>query len=183
MTIALDDATPCVKFASLFQDPLLEDEAASVGTAADLRAQAALMARAASLCGECPLRAECLVEAVVSHDVAGFVAGTTESQRREIRSRLDVTVTPEDLDIFAGVSSGRNFDHAEIHRLRQANPNQSLSTIAARVGCSVSTVKRHLRRADASGQDTVKPIKKRKPSRKEVMEAAAEVLQPEASVA
>ena len=44
MTIALDDATPCVKFASLFQDPLLEDEAASVGTAADLRAQAALMA-------------------------------------------------------------------------------------------------------------------------------------------
>ena len=66
MTIALDDATPCVKFASLFQDPLLEDEAASVGTAADLRAQAALMARAASLCGECPLRAECLVEAVVS---------------------------------------------------------------------------------------------------------------------
>ena len=165
MTIALDDATPCVKFASLFQDPLLEDEAASVGTAADLRAQAALMARAASLCGECPL------------------AGTTESQRREIRSRLDVTVTPEDLDIFAGVSSGRNFDHAEIHRLRQANPNQSLSTIAARVGCSVSTVKRHLRRADASGQDTVKPIKKRKPSRKEVMEAAAEVLQPEASVA
>lgn len=29
----------------------------------------------------------------------------------------------------------------------------------------------------------MKPIKKRKPSRKEVMEAAAEVLQPEASVA
>ena len=39
MTIALDNATPCVKFASLFQNPLLEDET-SVETAADIRTQA-----------------------------------------------------------------------------------------------------------------------------------------------
>ena len=77
MTIALDNATPCVKFASLFQNPLLEDET-SVETAADIRTQAALAAHAAKLCGECPLRAQCLTDAVVSYDVAGFVAGTTE---------------------------------------------------------------------------------------------------------
>lgn len=182
MTTVLDNATSCVKFASLFQDPLLEDET-SVETAADIRTQAALAARAAKLCGECPLRAQCLTNAVVSHDVAGFVAGTTETQRREIRARLGVTVEPEELDIFAGVSSGRNFDHEEIHRLRQANPTQPLSAIAARVGCSVSTVKRHLRRAESQG-GMVKPISKtRKPSMREVMETAAEVLSPESSVA
>jgi len=91
VTIALDNATPCVKFASLFQNPLLEDET-SVETAADIRTQAALTAHAAKLCGECPLRAQCLTDAVVSYDVAGFVAGTTEPQRREIRVRLGVTV-------------------------------------------------------------------------------------------
>ena len=56
MTIALDNATPCVKFASLFQNPLLEDEN-SVETAAEVRTQAALVAHAAKLCGDCPLRA------------------------------------------------------------------------------------------------------------------------------
>jgi len=91
VTIALDNATPCVKFASLFQNPLLEDET-SVETAADIRTQAALAAHAAKLCGECPLRAQCLTDAVVSYDVAGFVAGTTEPQRREIRARLALPV-------------------------------------------------------------------------------------------
>ena len=51
MTIALDNATPCVKFASLFQNPLLEDEN-SVETAAEVRTQAALAAHAAKLCGD-----------------------------------------------------------------------------------------------------------------------------------
>ena len=99
------------------------------------------------------------------------------------RARLGITVEPEDLDSFAGVSSGRNFDHAEIHRLRQANPTQSLSAIAARVGCSVSTVKRHLRRAEAQG-GVVKSIgRKNLPGKREVMKAAAEVLSPASSVA
>ena len=182
MTIALDNATLCVKFASLFQNPLLKDES-SVETTAEARTRTALAARAVKLCADCPLRSQCLTDAVVLHDVAGFVAGTTESQRREIRARLGITVEPEDLDSFAGVSSGRNFDHAEIHRLRQANPTQSLSAIAARVGCSVSTVKRHLRRAEAQG-GVVKSIgRKNLPGKREVMKAAAEVLSPASSVA
>ena len=111
------------------------------------------------------------------------MAGTTEPQRHEIRARLGVTVEPEELDSFAGVSSGRSFDHEEIYRLRQANPTQPLSAIAARVGCSISTVKRHLRRAEAQG-GVVKSIdKKRRPGKREVMRAAAEVLSPASSVA
>ncbi|WP_052459970.1 winged helix-turn-helix domain-containing protein [Tessaracoccus massiliensis] len=35
--------------------------------------------------------------------------------------------------------------------MRSANPDQPLSVIAAKVGCSVSTVKRHLRRIEAEG--------------------------------
>ncbi|MDO5093037.1 MAG: WhiB family transcriptional regulator [Propionibacteriaceae bacterium] len=181
MTIVLDTATPCVKFASLFQNPLLEEDT-RVETADQRRNQAAMMARATSLCGSCPLRAECLSDAVVHHDVAGIVAGTTESQRREIRARLGVEVDPIELDTYAGVNSGRSFDQEEIHRLRMANPTQPLSAIAARIGCSVSTVKRHLRRAEAKGT-TVQPLKRPKPTKQEVMAVAAQVLHPATEVA
>lgn len=181
MTIVLYSTTPCVKFASLFQDPLLEEDT-RVETAEQRRTQANLIARASSLCSSCPLQAECLADAIVHHDVAGFVAGTTEPQRREIRARLGVEVDPIEIDVFAGVHSGRSFNQEEIQRLRMANPNQPLSAIAARVGCSVSTVKRHLRRAE-SKDSVVKPLKRRKPSKKEIMDVAAQVLHLDAEVA
>lgn len=177
MTIALDTTTPCVEFAELFQNPLLEEEAPRRETAAERRQRAALMARAATLCAGCPFQEQCLSDAVVHHDVAGFVAGTTESQRLEIRALLDVTPDPVNNDAFAGVSSGRSFSHEEIQRLRNANPTQPLSMIASRLGCSVSTVKRHLRRA-ARGEVKA-PVRRITPSRAQVMAAAAEVLAPE----
>lgn len=182
MTIMLDCATPCVKFASLFQNPLL-DEDMIVETVEDRRAQAALETRAASLCGTCPLRAKCLADAVVHHDVSGFVAGTTAAQRHEIRQRLGVSVAEIDVDSYAGINSGRTYSQAEIVRLRQANPTQPLSAIAARLGCSISTVKRHLRRQEAGDQP--RPVAKptRTPSTAEVMAAAAHVLHPAAAVA
>jgi DNA-binding CsgD family transcriptional regulator len=91
--------------------------------------------------------ADCLYRAVVDDDVVGFVAGTTERQRAAIRTRLDVTVAPEDLDTLAGLSRGhRQLDHTEIVRLRRAYPDESLDKLALRLGCSLSTVKRHLRR-------------------------------------
>ncbi|HZA05629.1 MAG TPA: helix-turn-helix domain-containing protein, partial [Propionibacteriaceae bacterium] len=40
----------------------------------------------------------------------------------------------------------RQVDHDEVVRLRHAHPDESLETIARRLGCSLSTVKRHLRR-------------------------------------
>ena len=81
------------------------------------------------------------------HDVAGYVGGTTPAQRARIRGRLRITVAPEDFDTLAGVTGGhRQVDHDEVVRLRHAHPDESLETLAHRLGCSLSTVKRHLRR-------------------------------------
>ena len=146
----MTEITPCVVYTNVFLHRLLDDGAAPT-TRAERREQAMLRAQAASMCGTCPLLASCLTDAVTRFDVAGFVAGTTRRQRQEIRTRLGIEVSQEDLDAMAGVSAGRQFDRHEIHRLRTANPNLPLSMIAAKIGCSVSTVKRHLRRIEQEG--------------------------------
>lgn len=135
----------CVGRSDLFLNPLLE--LGSAATATQRREQAALARQAEELCLQCPLMVECLYTAVVEHDVAGYVAGTTQRQRAEMRNRLKIRVTPEDFDSFVGVNSGRQVDHDEVLRLRAANPTASLESLANRLGCSLSTVKRHLRKA------------------------------------
>jgi hypothetical protein len=114
---------------------------------------------------------DCLYRAVVEYDVAGYVAGTTPSQRAQIRHRLDVTVEPEDFDSLAGITRrNRQVNHSEVVRLRNANPNESLETLAQRLGCSLSTVKRHLRRERRQpAPRTAAP----KPSAAEVVAVAA----------
>lgn len=166
-------ATPCVTYSNVFLHSLLDDGAAPASRG-ERREQQMLRAQAEVMCGNCPLMAKCLNDAVTKFDVAGFVAGTTRRQRHEIRARLGVTVAPEDLDIFAGVNSGRQFDRYEIHRMRTANPDQPLSVIAAKVGCSVSTVKRHLRRVEEEGGPGKRPLKK-SPSVSEVLAVADDV--------
>ena len=91
------------------------------------RQYGALAAEATEVCASCPLLTACLYRAVVEYDVAGFVAGTTERQRGEIRARLGVEVEPEDFDTLAGVVGGqRSVDHDEVVRLRRAHPDESL---------------------------------------------------------
>ena len=137
----------CASSPEIFQDPLVEDPPRSGLTRADRERQSRLVAAARATCGECPLRTACLYDAVVRHDVAGFVGGTTVRQRGEIRRRLGLVVEPEDLDTLAGVIGGaRQIDHDEVVRLRRANPDETLEQLAQRLGCSLSTVKRHLRR-------------------------------------
>lgn len=164
----------CVDHTQLYQHPLLEDGGSDP---ADRRLQSALRQRAAEVCGECPMRQRCLYDAVVNHDVAGFVAGTTPQQRTAIRRDLRVKVSPEVLDNIAGVSaSNRPVDHQELVRIRKANPDLSLEQIAQRLGCSLSTVKRHLRK-ERSGQAAVQltPVK---PSLEQVVTATKRVLSP-----
>lgn len=141
----------CVEFDSLFQHPLMEGQATPKDV--DERRQQMMMQRKAeNLCLECPLMTRCLYTAVVEHDVAGYVAGTTPRQRAEMRTLLGVKVEAEDLDTLAGVCApNRQVDHDEVVRLRNANPFESLDSIAQRLGCSLSTVKRHLRRARTEG--------------------------------
>lgn len=166
----------CAQFADLFQHPFLDGGLPTTADP-DQRRQAAMMERkAGNICAECPLLQSCLYDAVVRHDVAGFVAQTTPRQRQEIRRRLAVTVAPEDFDTLAGVTAPhRQIDHDEVLRLRRANPDESLETLAHRLGCSLSTVKRHLRRArNESAQPAPAPAPRPTPAR--VRAVTADVL-------
>lgn len=171
MTVT-DTQTPCMTYTNVFLHPLLDDTR-PVSRESNRREQAMLRSQADKLCSACPLMAQCLTSAITKFDVSGFVAGTTKRQRQEIRNRLGVVVSDDDFDSYAGVSSGRQFDRNEIHRLRMANPNEPLSAIAARVGCSVSTVKRHLRRIESEGLAPTQ--RKVKPTTAAIMRTAAEV--------
>ena len=101
-----------------------------------------------SACAACPLFADCLYRAVVEVDVSGYVGCTTPRERRRIRRMLGVEVGAEDFDALAGVrQEGKPINHESVLATRAAYPNDSLASIADRLGCSLSTVKRHLRSA------------------------------------
>jgi hypothetical protein len=164
----------CIELASVFHDQLLEEPLPASASATLRRRQLGLITAAQCACRACPLITDCLYRAVVEYDVAGYVAGTTHPQRTQIRRQLDITVEPEDFDTLAGVTGRhRQIDHSEVVRLRKANPHESLEMLADRLGCSLSTVKRHLRRERRapSGSTAVAA----KPTRAEVLAAAAEV--------
>ena len=166
------DRAACIDRAELFQHELLEDPSLARRDPERQRQVTLLTARAAAVCAECPLFESCLYDAVVEHDVAGFVAGTTQAQRTELRLTLGVRVEAEDFDTLAGVTrGGRQINHHEVLRLRQANPHESLEVLAMRLGCSLSTVKRHMRRArNAINEATLKVVK---PTRERVLAAYA----------
>lgn len=173
MTAQLDttSAPACVTTKDLFQDPLVEDPPTSSAPVATRRRYDGMVRRAESICSSCPLMQTCLYDAVVKYDVDGFCGGTTRKQRNEMRNLLAVSVSPEDLDTLAGVTARhRQVDHDEVVRLRNANPHESLEMLAHRLGCSLSTVKRHLRKA--RNQAKVTPIRKnQRPTVDQVMEA------------
>ncbi|MGA4506890.1 WhiB family transcriptional regulator [Propionibacteriaceae bacterium G1746] len=165
----------CVEYADLFQHPMLEDQVTPKNVG-ERREHTMLVRKAENLCLDCPLMTRCLYTAVVEHDVAGYVAGTTARQRAEMRNLLGVRPQPEDLDTLAGVSSpNRQVDHNEVLRLRNANPYDSLESIAQRLGCSLSTVKRHLRKARTLGEQAVAAPSVVPPSPEQVMTAYAVV--------
>ncbi|MSS44511.1 transcription factor WhiB [Cutibacterium sp. WCA-380-WT-3A] len=141
----------CANLRAVFQHPLLEGDS-TAATPDEQRLERTLQARARAACSSCPLFEQCLENAILDHDVAGFVAGTTPRQRSRIRAYLGIKVRPDDLGSFAGIiGSGHQIATQDVIRLRRAHPDQPLSFIADRLGCSLSTVKRHLRRArDAS---------------------------------
>lgn len=166
--------TGCTEFSSLFQHPLMEEPPTSSAPADDRRQYQMMVRKAQSVCESCPLMKQCLYDAVAKHDVAGYAGGTTRKQRMEIRSRLDISVAPEDLDTLAGVTARhRQVDHHEVIRLRNANPHESLETLAQRMGCSLSTVKRHLRKARSG--EVVAAIRPDRPSMKRVLATFTEV--------
>ena len=177
MTTAIAKSTACVTSPDLFLHPLLEEglPASASGEARQQRDRLAQQAKAA--CTDCPLLARCLYDAIIRHDVSGFVAGTTPRQRLDMRQLLRWTVEPEDFDTMAGASGpNRQVDHTEVLRLRAANPHESLEMIAQRLGCSLSTVKRHLRKA-RNGESATK-LAAVPPSVEQVMAAYDQINRP-----
>jgi len=142
-------APACATDTALYLHPLLEESPdPSTLAAEDRRERDDLIARARASCAACPLFAECLYSAVVQRDVAGFVGCTTPGERDAIRDRLGAAPEREDLDAAAGVRGERRpLDHEAVLAARAAYPDDSLEMLSHRLECSLSTVKRHLRRA------------------------------------
>jgi len=140
----VDRLPACATSSQIFRNPLLEDPPANL-TSGQRQLRALLATRAAALCAGCPMSRSCLYDAVVRFDVAGIVAGTTPAMRDAIRRRLSWHVEPDNFDALLGVTSGQRVVHDDIVAARRANPSESLGQLAERLGCSLSTVKRHLR--------------------------------------
>ena len=77
----------CANLRAVFQHPLLEGDS-TAATPDDQQLERTLQARARAACSTCPLFEQCLENAILDHDVAGFAAGTTPRQRSRIRSYL-----------------------------------------------------------------------------------------------
>ena len=150
MTIVDDAVVPaCADDPMTFLDDALETPLGRHGLTAAMRREVARKrAEAHRRCAACPILTECLYRAVVEVNVSGFVACTTESDRQDLRRRLGVQVTDAEVASFGAARLGGGpVDHDAVLAARQAHPGDTCQQLAERLGCSTSTIKRHLRRA------------------------------------
>lgn len=156
--------TPCVSNPELFRRVSDEEDRRSKLSSPAREAQRATLMRqlvdaAEACCWACPLRSECLHDAVTGLPVAGFVAGTTSKDRRRLRATLEVP-RPVDVDL-THAATGR---HQQGHRISvddtiatmEAHPTWTVTQVAQHLGCAAVTVRRHLRRRRA-GQGAPAP--------------------------
>lgn len=147
--VAGEAAPPCATNPALYQHELLESPPVqSKVTQARWAEYREVLDEARAACAGCPLFVDCLYRAVAQVDVSGYVGCTTTRERRKIRRMLGVSVAAEDLDEATGIRvEGRPLDHQTVLATRAAHPDDTFEQLAGRLGCSLSTVKRHLRRA------------------------------------
>ena len=171
MTTVLDPVLPaCVESPELFLDEKLQIEPDSIIEAAEVHRIRAELHRA---CAACPLMTDCLYRAVVEVDVSGFVACTTEAERAQIRRRLGIDVSPAPLLTFGAPRVGGGpVSHEAVLTMRQSHPKDTCQQLAERLGCSMSTIKRHLRRErDHQAADHDSPERRPTPSMEQVLDA------------
>ncbi|MFT4189687.1 MAG: WhiB family transcriptional regulator [Aeromicrobium sp.] len=156
MTI-IDDTVvpPCADDPMTFLDDDLETPLGRHGLTATMRREVTRKrAEAHRRCAACPIFTDCLYRAVAEVNVSGFVACTTESDRMALRRQLGITVSDTEL---SGLGMGRlgsgPVDHEAVVAARHAYPNDTCQQLAERLGCSTSTIKRHLRRARQEQQE------------------------------
>lgn len=164
----------CAVRPELFQDTdLLDPPSRHSTSAAQWREYLAKVESARRRCAACPVLDECLYHAVVEVDIAGYLACTSEEQRREMRRALGIEVADEPLVGVARSGQGP-LDHDAVVQTRAAHPDETYQQLADRLGCSLSTVKRHLRRARANrsvnGWGLTAALPAEKPSMEEVLD-------------
>lgn len=121
-------------------------------------------------CAGCPFLVDCLYRAVVEVDVFGYAACTTEADRRLIRRKLGIEIVQSSDGSFSAPRTGAGpVDHEAVMTLRQSHPNDTCIQLAQRLGCSTSTVKRHLRRA-REAHVHAEPTPRRTPTVDEVLD-------------
>ncbi len=180
----LTGATPCATNVDLYLHPLLDEPPVRSTTDRQTwQEYEQLVSRTRLACSSCPILPDCLYKAVAQTDVSGYVGCTTPNERNEIRKLLHVTIETEDFDSFAGARGTRQpVDHEDVLRMRSQHPDDPLEQIASRLGCSLSTVKRHLRRArDSSKQGSDSGSALGRPTMDEVFDAFEQVVEPSRS--
>lgn len=168
--------TPCSVDIDLYLHPLLEEPPVQYRTDKETwQAYQRLVDRAREACAGCPLLVECLYKAVVQRDISGYVGCTTPKERNRIRQKLGVKVEPEDFDAASGARGTRRpVDPDEVIRARAAYPDDSLDALARRLDCSLSTVKRHLRKARSGAAE---PERTTAPTVEDVLDAFDHVVE------
>ena len=148
MTIVNDTILPpCADSPEAFLDENLQTTSVTTLSAAEREKLSATKAAIHRQCAGCPLLVDCLYRAVVEVDVSGYVACTTEAERVLIRERLGIEVVRSTLTPYGAPRVGGGpVSHEAVLTSRQAYPKDTCQQLAERLGCSTSTIKRHLRR-------------------------------------
>ena len=164
---------PCALAPEMYQDEVLYSPPSRRDvTAEEWRAYQAKKAAAHRRCAGCEVFAECLHRAVVEVDVAGFLACTSETDRRRMRRDLGIEVDRgQSPDGMARVGGGP-VDHDSVIAARRAYPEETNKQLADRLGCSASTIKRHLRQERERAQEVPVALEERpEPTVSEVLDA------------
>ncbi len=137
---------PCATAPEMYQDEiLLSPPSRREVSAEQWRDYQAKRASAHRRCAGCEVFDACLYRAVVDVDVSGFLACTGEAERRRMRRELGIEVQIDSSPYGTARVGGGPVDHAEVVGARKAHPDDTCRQLAERLGCSTSTIKRHLR--------------------------------------
>ncbi len=177
MTIVNDTILPpCADSPEAYLDEALQATSVTTLSPAERDRLSAAKAAVHRHCDGCPLLVDCLYRADVEVDDSGYAACTTESERVLIRERLGIEVVRSTLTPYGAPRVGGGpVSHEAVLTSRQAFPKDTCQQLAERLGCSTSTIKRHLRRererraADATLPDPA--VEEHLPTIDEVLDA------------
>ncbi len=162
---------PCAMSPEMYQDEdLLSPPSRREVTAEQWREYQEKRAAAHRRCAGCEVLDACLYRAVVEVDVAGFLACTSETERKRMRRDLAIDVQIDQSPYGTARVGGGPVDHDEVIAARKAHPEETSRQLAERLGCSTSTIKRHLRQ-EREGKARATVAAMDKPSMEQVLDS------------